>query len=154
MSKPWHWVIKADKTKIVDMVQFFDAELEQARKEIKQVGVIENIAAKLPSYHEERFGQLQQIEAVMEVLELEMRKLESEKFQFFLEHYRRALSSADCKRYVEGDKEVVEQSELINEVVYIRNQYVGIIKSLEMKAFQINNIVKLRTAGIEDARID
>src|SRR5699024_6123184 len=108
----------------------------------------------LPSYHEERFGQLQQIEAVMEVLELEMRKLESEKFQFFLEHYRRALSSADCKRYVEGDKEVVEQSELINEVAYIRNQYVGIIKSLEMKAFQINNIVKLRTAGIEDARID
>ena len=136
------------------MIEYFDKELEEARKEIKQVGIIENIAAKLPSYHENRFGQLQQVESVMEVLEIEMRQLEAEKFKHFLEHYRRQLSSSDCKKYVDGDKEVVELAELINEVAYIRNQYVGIIKALEMKAFQINNIVKLRTAGIEDARID
>lgn len=152
--KPWHWVIKADKNKLIDMIEYFDKELEEARKEIKQVGIIENIAAKLPSYHENRFGQLQQVESVMEVLEIEMRQLEAEKFKHFLEHYRRQLSSSDCKKYVDGDKEVVELAELINEVAYIRNQYVGIIKALEMKAFQINNIVKLRTAGIEDARID
>lgn len=152
--KPWHWVIKADKTKIIDFVNYFNDELEEARKEIKQVGVIEAIAAKLPSYHENRFGQLQQIESVMEVLEIEMRQLEAEKFKHFLEHYRRQLSSSDCKKYVDGDKEVVDLSELINEVAYIRNQYVGIVKSIEMKAFQLNNIVKLRTAGIEDARID
>lgn len=152
--KPWHWVIKADKNKLIDMIEYFDKELEEARKEIKQVGVIETIAAKLPSYHENRFGQLQQVESVMEVLEIEMRQLEAEKFKHFLEHYRRQLSSSDCKKYVDGDKEVVELAELINEVAYIRNQYVGIIKALEMKAFQINNIVKLRTAGIEDARID
>lgn len=152
--KPWHWVIKADKNKLIDMIEYFDKELEEARKEIKQVGIIENIAAKLPSYHENRFGQLQQVESVMEVLEIEMRQLEAEKFKHFLEHYRRQLSSSDCKKYVDGDKEVVELAELINEVAYIRNQYVGIIKALEMKAFQINNIVKLRTAGIEDSRID
>lgn len=152
--KPWHWVIKADKTKIIDFVNYFNDELEEARKEIKQVGVIETIASKLPSYHENRFGQLQQIESVMEVLEIEMRQLEAEKFKHFLEHYRRQLSSSDCKKYVDGDKEVVDLSELINEVAYIRNQYVGIVKSIEMKAFQLNNIVKLRTAGIEDARLD
>ena len=152
--KPWHWVIKADKNKLIDMIEYFDKELEDARKEVKQVGVIETLAAKLPSYHEERFGQLQQVESVMEVLEIEMRQLEAEKFKHFLEHYKRQLSSSDCKKYVDGDKEVVELSELINEVAYIRNQYIGIIKSLEMKAFQLNNIVKLRTAGIEDARID
>lgn len=152
--KPWHWVIKADKNKLIDMIEYFDKELEEARKEIKQVGIIENIAAKLPSYHENRFGQLQQVESVMEVLEIEMRQLEAEKFKHFLEHYRRQLSSSDCKKYVDGDKEVVELAELINEVAYIRNQYVGIIKALEMKAFQINNIVKLRTAGIQDTRID
>ena len=152
--KPWHWVIKADKNKLIDMIEYFDKELEEARKEIKQVGIIENIAAKLPSYHENRFGQLQQVESVMEVLEIEMRQLEAEKFKHFLEHYRRQLSSSDCKKYVDGDKEVVELAELINEVAYIRNQYTSIVKSLEMKAFQLNNIVKLRTAGIEDARLD
>ncbi|EPE1232884.1 hypothetical protein ACSGOQ_006162, partial [Escherichia coli] len=70
------------------------------------------------------------------------------------EAYRRALSSSDCKKYVEGDKEVCELSELINEVSYIRNTFSSIVKSLEMKAFQLNNIVRLRAAGIEDARLE
>jgi len=87
-------------------------------------------------------------------LEIELKQIETEKFKHFLEHYKRQLSSSDCKRYVDGDKDVAELNELINEVAYIRNQYTSIVKSLEMKAFQLNNIVKLRSAGIEDARLD
>jgi len=152
--RPWHWVIKDDKTKIVDMIEFYDGELEEARREVKQIGIIEKLAQQLPAWHESRYSQLQQLEAVLEVLEIEMKQLESEKFKHFLEHYKRQLSSSDCKRYVEGDKDVAELAELINEVAYIRNQYTSIIKSLEMKAFQLNNIVKLRAQGIEDARLD
>lgn len=154
MNKPWHWVIKEDRAKLIDMVEYFDSELEEARKEVKQVGLIEGLSQKLPGWFETRFSQLQQVETVLEMLEIDMRKLQAEKFKHFLEHYRRTLTSSDCKKYVDGDQEVVELSELINEVAYIRNQYTGVIKSLEMKAFQLNNIVKLRTAGIEDARID
>jgi len=32
----------------------------------------------------------------------------------------------------------------------IRNKYMGLIKALDTKGFQINNIVKLRSAGLED----
>ncbi len=154
MAKAWHWIIKDDKSKIIDMVEFFETELEEARREVKQVGVIETIAQRLPAYHENRFSQFQQVEAVLEILEIEMRQLESEKFKMLLEHYKRALSSSDCKKYVEGDPDVVALAQLITDVSYIRNQLSGVVKSLEMKAFQLNNIVRLRTAGIEDARID
>ncbi|SOK58549.1 hypothetical protein [Yersinia phage fHe-Yen9-04] len=154
MAKAWHWIIKDDKTKIIDMVEFFENELEDARREIKQIGLIETIAQRLPAYHEQRFSQLQQVETVLEILEIEMRQLESEKFKHLLEHYKRALTSSDCKKYVDGDPEVVALSQLIADVSYIRNQLAGVVKSLEMKAFQINNIVRLRAAGIEDARID
>lgn len=154
MAKAWHWIIKDDKSKILDMVEFFEEELEEARREIKQVGLIEQIAQKLPAFHELRFSQFQQVEAVLEILEIEMKQLESEKFKNLLEHYKRALSSADCKKYVDGDPDVVALSQLIADVSYIRNQLAGVVKSLEMKAFQLNNIVRLRTAGIEDARLD
>lgn len=154
MAKAWHWIIKEDKSKILDLVEFFEAELEEARKEIKQVGVIETISQRLPAYHELRFSQLQQVETVLEILEIEMKQLESEKFKHLLEHYKRALTSSDCKKYVDGDPDVVVLSQLIADVSYIRNQLVGVVKSLEMKAFQLNNIVRLRTAGIEDSRID
>lgn len=152
--RPWHWVIKDDKTKIVDMIEHFNEEIEEARREVKAIGIIEKLSQQLPAWHESRLSQLQQLEAVLEVLEIEMRQLTAEKFKMFLEHYPKALSSSDCKKYVDGDKEVCELSELINEVAYLRNTFTSIVKSLEMKAFQLNNIVKLRTAGIEDARLD
>lgn len=154
MARPWHWVIKDDKTKILDMIEFFDLEIEQARKEVKKIGIIEKIAQEIPGWHENRLSQLQQLEAVLEVLEIEMRQIQAEKFKYYLEAYKRALSSSDCKKYVEGDVDVCELAELINEVAYLRNQYTSIVKSLEMKAFQLNNIVRLRAAGIEDARLE
>lgn len=152
--KAWHWIIKDDKSKIVDLVEYFDGELEEARREVKKVGVIEKISSELPAYHETRFAQLQAMETVLEFLEAEMKQLEAEKYKHFLEHYKRQLSSTDCKKYVDGDKEVVELSLVIAEVALIRNQLAGIVKSLEMKGFQLGHIVKLRTAGIEDARLD
>lgn len=154
MAKAWHWIIKDDKSKILDMVEYFEGELEDARREVKQSGMIEKLSQQLPAYHELRFSQLQQVETVLEILEIELKQLESEKFKKFLEHYNRQLSSSDCKKYVEGDPDVVAVSEMIADVAYIRNQLLGVVKSLEMKAFQLNNIVRLRAAGIEDARLD
>ncbi|WPK20093.1 hypothetical protein [Salmonella phage SD-1_S14] len=143
--KPWHWIIKDDKSKIIEMIEFFNKEVEEARREVKKIGIIEKIAQEIPGWHETRLSQLQELEAVLEMLEIEMRQVQAEKFKYFLEGYRRAL---------EGDKDVCELAELINEVSYIRNTYSSIVKSLEMKAFQLNNIVRLRAAGIEDARLE
>ena len=48
------------------------------------------------------------------------------------------------------EQEVVDLQYLINDFSLVRNKYIGIIKALEAKGFQINNIVKLRAAGLED----
>ena len=45
-------------------------------------------------------------------------------------------------------------SELINQVAYTRNQFLGITKGFEIKHFQLTNIIKLRVAGMEDAEIN
>jgi hypothetical protein len=39
---------------------------------------------------------------------------------------------------------------VINEFAMLRNQWLGIIKGLDIKGYQINNIIKLRAAGLED----
>lgn len=150
----WHRIIKQDKSKLEDFINFFESELVDAKKEVRAVGVIEKIAQNIPYYHEERFGQLQQIETVLEVLELELKELRSVKFKMFLEGYKRALSSQDCMKYVDGEIEVVALCGLINEVRYIRNMFLGVVSSLEKLGFAIGHIVKLRTAGIEDARLN
>jgi hypothetical protein len=43
---------------------------------------------------------------------------------------------------------------LINEVALVRNKYLALIKGLDVKQFQISNIVRLRIQGMEDAHLD
>ena len=150
----WHRIIQKDKSKILDFVAFFEAELEDAKKEVAIKGNIEKLIASLPGIFEHRFGQLQQIEAVLEQLENEMRKLRSEKFREFLEAYARQLSSSDAWRFVDGVDDVADMSEFINEVAYIRNQFLSITKALDQKSFMVGHVTRLRTAGLEDVNLD
>ncbi len=63
------------------------------------------------------------------------------------------MSSRDAEKYADGEQEVVEYEEIVNEVALVRNQYLGIIKALESKNWTLSNIVKLRVSGLEDASI-
>jgi len=40
---------------------------------------------------------------------------------------------------------------LVNEFALIRNKFIGLSKAIDSKQFQINNVTKLRVAGMEDA---
>jgi hypothetical protein len=82
-----------------------------------------------------------------------MRQLKSHHFKKYLENYQRALSSRDCERYVEGESDVVEFEKAINEFALIRNKWLGITKALDIKQWQLSNVIKLRTAGLEDATL-
>jgi hypothetical protein len=63
------------------------------------------------------------------------------------------LTSRDADKYVEGEDEVIEYEILINEVALLRNRWLGILKGLEAKQWQMGHIVRLRTSGMEDITI-
>jgi hypothetical protein len=79
-----------------------------------------------------------------------LRKTKTRVFKKFLEGYNKVLSSRDADKYAEGDSEVIEWQLLINEFAMVRNKYLGLMKAIDSKQFQINNIVKLRVAGMDD----
>ena len=149
----WYSDIAKDIGNIPDAVLYFEAELVEARKEVKLYGNVEKASAALPGVVEHRFGQLQEIEAILEYLNIELRRLKSSHFRKYLENYQRALSSRDCERYVEGEADVVDFEKIINEFALLRNKWLSITKGLDQKQWQITNIVKLRVAGMEDASV-
>ena len=63
------------------------------------------------------------------------------------------MTSNDVKNYIEGEQEVVDTSNLVNEFALLRNKFLGLLKAIDSKQFQINNIVKLRVAGLDDAEL-
>lgn len=149
----WYTDIAKDIGNIPDAVAFFENELIDARKECRLAGNIERASASMPGVVEHRFNQLQEIEAILEYLNIELRRLKSGFFRKYLENYQRALSSRDCERYVEGEADVVDMEKIINEFALLRNKWLAIIKALDQKQWQITNIVKLRVAGMEDASL-
>ena len=149
----WYSEISKDISNIPDAALYFESELIEAKRECKISGNVERAAAAMPGVVEHRFGQLQEIEAILEYLNIELRRLKSQHFRKYLENYQRALSSRDCEKYVEGESDVVDFEKIINEFALLRNKWLGITKALDQKQWQITNIVKLRVAGMEDASL-
>lgn len=149
----WYTRISKDISNIPDAINYFENELVEAKQEVRLVGNIEKASAAMPGIVEQRFSQLQEIEAILEYLNIELRRLKSSFFRKYLENYQRALSSRDCEKFVDGEADVVDMEKIINEFALLRNKWLGITKALDQKQWQITNIVKLRVAGMEDASL-
>ena len=149
----WYSKVSKDISNIPDAVAYYEAELQAARADARISGNIEKASAAMPGIVEQRFSQLQEIEAILEYLNIELRRLKSQLFRKYLETYQRALSSRDCEKFVDGEADVVDYEKIINEFALLRNKWLGITKGLDIKQWQLSNIIKLRVAGMEDATL-
>ena len=149
----WYSKVSQDISNIPEAITYYEYELTEARREVKIIGNIEKAAASMPGIVEHRYNQLQEIEAILEYLNIEQRRLRSQYFKKYLENYARALSSRDVEKYVDGEADVVDFEKIINEFALLRNKWLGIIKALDIKQWQLSNVIKLRVAGMEDASL-
>jgi len=149
----WYTRITSNLAVIPDFISHCESELLSAKQEVKVYGNVEKNIAALPGVTEHRFNQLQEIEAVLNYLNIQLRKIRRKHFQKYLEAYNRALTSRDAEKYAEGEDEVIDMEVLINEVALLRNRWLGILKGLEAKQWQMGHIVRLRTSGMEDITI-
>jgi hypothetical protein len=149
----WYSRVSRNINEIPAAIQHFETELLEAKNECKLYGNVEKQASMMPGIVEHRFNQLQEIEAILEYLNIELRRLRSSFFKKYLENYQRALSSRDVEKYVDGEQDVVDYEKIINEFALMRNKWLGVLKALDQKQWQITNIVKLRVAGMEDASL-
>ena len=146
----WYSRVTSDLSAIPDFIAHYESELNSAKQECRIGGLIEKNITTLPGVVEHRFNQLQEIEAVLNYLNIQLRKIRRKYFQKYLEGYARALTSRDAEKYVDGEEEVIDFETLINELALLRNRYLGIMKAMESKNFILGHIVRLRAAGMED----
>ena len=143
-----------DFSPLVDAILYFESELEEAKYETKLKGSLVNASSRLSGITAERFGQLQEVEAILRYLEIRMTQVKGAAFKKYLEHYNRALSSRDAEKYADADDKVIEIALLVNQIALVRNQYLAVMKGLDAKNWQIGNLTKLKAAGFEDYEVD
>jgi hypothetical protein len=149
----WYNKITQNLDLLPDFITYYELELANAKKDVTIEGKVEKNISTLPGITEHRFYQLQEIESVLNFLNIQLRKIRAVAFKKFLEGYQRALSSRDAEKYSDNDADVVNMEILVNEVALLRNKWLGIMKGLEAKQWQLGHIVRLRTAGMEDITI-
>ena len=149
----WYSKVTNDLGNIPDFIAHYEKELEEAKRDCRIGGLVEKNITALPGITEHRFNQLQEIEAILNHLNIQLRKIRRRHFQKYLEGYQRALTSRDAEKYVDGEDEVIDFETIINEVALLRNRWLGILKGLDSKQWQMGHIVRLRTAGMEDITV-
>lgn len=146
----WLKLIEKDDSKLNDFIDHFEDELEDAKLELEIGERIIGEARKLPHIVDFRFGQLQEIESVYELMDIRLKEVRSHLHRKYLTNYQQKLGSRDVERFVEGEPTFVDAMVKKNQVNLLRNKFASVTKGLEYKHFQITNIVKLKAAGVDD----
>jgi hypothetical protein len=146
----WYNKVVSNLGEIPNFINYYEGELLSARADVKIRGRVEKELSNLPGETEHRFNQLQEIEAVLEHLNIQLRKIRQKHYKKYLEAYARALTSRDAEKYAEAEDEVIDMETIINEVALLRNKWLGVMKGIESKNFMLGHVVRLRTAGMED----
>ena len=149
----WYNKVVEDLGNIPMFINHYENELQEAKYDCSVKGNLEKNIASLPGVTEHRFNQLQEIEAVLNYLNIQLRKIRRRHFQKYLENYARALTSRDAEKYVDGEDEVIDFETIINEVALVRNKWLGLLKGIESKNFMLGHVSRLRTAGMEDVTL-
>jgi hypothetical protein len=149
----WYNKVVADLGEIPNFLNYYEQQLIAAKGEISIRGNVEKALSNLPGITEYRFNQLQEIEAILNYLNLQLRKIRQTHYKKYLEAYARALTSRDAEKYAEAEDEVIDMETIINEVALLRNKWLGVMKGIESKNFMLGHVVRLRTAGMEDVSV-
>jgi hypothetical protein len=74
----WYSRVVADLGNIPDFIAHFESELTDAKRDCKIGGLVEKNITALPGITEHRFNQLQEIEAVLNFLNIQLRKIRTD----------------------------------------------------------------------------
>lgn len=154
MQKQWHKIVTEDPSQLAEFMNHYEVEYLKARHEAKIEGSLEQQLMMLPGIVDYRYGQLQEIEYVLKYFNIQLSKIRSQVFRNFTEKYNRALGSREAEKYCDHDTDVVNMETIVNEIAFIRNRWLGLLKAFEYKHFQLSNVVKLRIATMEDVYLN
>lgn len=145
----WFDIVKEDNNKLPLALKNFSERYEEILPLIKIDGRL--------STHEAQLGFIVSIvqcdwaviSSIHEHFNILLKQARSALYKKYLETYARQLTSNDVKNYIDGEPTIVGFQNIINEIVLVENKYVGLSKGLESKNFQLNNLTKIKSMGLD-----
>ena len=146
----WYYKIKSNLALIDEAVSFYEHELEEAKEEANLKGSLVAASQKLSGYVEYRYGQLQDIEAMLRHINILIDEKEVQVYKSYNNGSAKLLTATEKSKFTKGDSQMIALRKFANDITYIRDKYIGLIKAFDIQNYQISNITRLKVAGVDD----
>jgi len=144
---------KSDVTALVDFLDYCEAEYEKGKEKLRVSGELQKEAASQPAWLG-RYDELRaELKALRNYYDGKAKRVRGSLYREYLEKYARALQKQDIEQYINSDKRWQSADDLYQEIAVIYEKFESLVEAFRSKGWMISHIVKLRSAGLEDALI-
>lgn len=90
---------------------------------------------------------------LVKYFEGEVSRIRGKLYREYKERYSIDLGEREIGRYIDHDEKYLTLYHMLLEVKEIHDQYDGAVDTLTTRGYALNNITKIRVAGLEDAEL-
>jgi hypothetical protein len=136
---------------LIPILDAFDADVVKAEPLFKIEGErLEHIARSLPQ-HQAYYGQrAQEAKHLVKWLENHLAKIEARMIKNMNAHSSKAFGQRETTAIISGEREVVEQKQLVIEASLIHHRLDEIVEAFKQMGWMLGHITKLHVASIQD----
>lgn len=146
----WYHKVSKDINNLPKALDYFEKELINAKKDCELIGSLERSTTMLPGIVEQRFSQYQELDAILELLKIQFNKIKGKHIQNYHLTNNKAYAATTIDKILLSEDDVTDFLVMINEVTLLKNKWAGISKALETKQWQITNLIKWKSLGLDD----
>lgn len=150
----WRIIVKKDHSKLSDALEYYLAEMEEARKDLVLEGNLTHIT-KYHAYHLSRYiTHSKELDAMVTMFENELARTKGEVMREWLDNAptNRVPSPSESKTAIESDERVVTIKGYLEETKYVDNMYDAVMRGWESRGFsiaQLNKLVEHNNTDVE-----
>lgn len=135
---------------LIPILEAFEADIEKAEPLFKLEGEkLEHIARTLP-YHQSYYDQrAQEAKHLVKWLENYLEKIEARLTKNYL-NGQRAYGARETSTLIGGEKDMVEQKQLIIEASLAHQKLESIVEAFKQMGWMLGHVTKLHVASIQD----
>lgn len=136
---------------LIPILEAFDADIEKAEPLFKLDGQkLEHIARTLP-YHQQLYAQrAQEAKHLVKWLENNLSKIEARMLKNMSMQSQRAFGVREQGQLIAGEREVIEQKQLIIEASLAHQKLDEIVEAFKQMGWMLGHVTKLHVASIQD----
>ena len=147
-------LIKSDITKLPDVLEPFQEDVDLAPDRIKLIGkTLEEANREHASWFLYYSQKRDELKTILDYIDMIVSKKRSQLFKKYTEKMSLSLSDRAKEKYIDGESAYLFAKELYLEVKEMYDKYNSIIKAYEFRGFTLNNITKARVAEINQTVI-